>query len=359
MHLRNPANNIWSSLRLISVHVAITLLAVGIALTLPTVARYILFQWWPRVQDDSEMLLLSEVVLAALLVALFHLMRLTWDGRRKARLGAIASLVHARDTTSGWLSRWVEKDLMRASPWKRDLFIMSITGRDTFGAVGAELHDALKDCHEVRVMLLNPHGYGARTRAKSLRDPESVIDRYRGEADGSIGYLRELHAAGKKVSLKLYDDPPFWKLVFVGDQVWVQYCHDGRDTRDCPEYVFALQPDRPERGFFPAFFSYFLNQWDDPRHPEYDFETDELVYRNPDAAEPTRMPYPRHGSASPPGEANRGAELVEAQSEAASGLRLPDLGVAGEGVEDQGRTLPPFQGISGAQQSMDPGPRSL
>jgi hypothetical protein len=333
MQSRNPSSHIWSSLRLISVHVAITLLAVGIALTLPTVARYILFQWWPRVQDDSEMLLLSEVALAALLVAMFHLVRLTWDGRRKARLGAIASLVHARDTTSGWLSRWVEKDLMRASPWTRDLFIMSITGRDTFGAEGAELHDALKDCHEVRVMLLNPHGYGARTRAKSLQHPESVLNRYRGEADGSIAYLRELHAAGKKVSLKLYDDPPFWKLVFVGDQVWVQYCHDGRDTRDCPEYVFALQPDRPERGFFPAFFSYFLNQWDDPRHPEYNFETDELVYRNPDAAEPTRVPYPRQEAGSPPEGADRGAAFVELDFEAALIPPVRDGGASGALVD--------------------------
>jgi hypothetical protein len=47
------------------------------------------------------------------------------------------------------------------------------------------------------------------------------------------------------------------------------------------------------RGFFPAFYTDFLNQWSDPRYPEYLFESDELVYRNSTGGEVRRVPYLR------------------------------------------------------------------
>lgn len=318
MNREQTPSNTLSSLRLMAVHAAITLLAVGIAFKLPDAARYILYQWWPRVQDDSQALLLTELGLAGLLVLAFNLMRFTWDCWRKAKANAVASLVHARDTTDGWLSRLVEGKLMRSPPWKRDLLIMAITGHDTFTTESAALHHASKDCHELRVMLLNPAGEGARYRARSLGDPDTVIDRYRSEVAGSVAHLARLHAAGKKVALKLYEDPPFWKLVFAGDEVWVQFCHDGRDTKECPEYAFALQPNRPERGLFPAFFSFFLNHWNDPRHPEYDFETGELVSRNPDGTELRRVPLPRPQTPPGPAQAGGASTLADRRSEGES-----------------------------------------
>jgi hypothetical protein len=37
---------------------------------------------------------------------------------------------------------------------------------------------------------------------------------------------------------------------------------------------------------------HFLNHWNDPRHPEYNFETNELVYRNGKNNEIGRVSYP-------------------------------------------------------------------
>ncbi len=73
----------------------------------------------------------------------------------------------------------------------------------------------------------------------------------------SIAYLRKLASAGKKVKLKFYEEPPFWKLVVTGEYVWVQYCHDGHEVKTQPEYVFGLQHDNPQRGFFDPFTSIF------------------------------------------------------------------------------------------------------
>lgn len=39
----------------------------------------------------------------------------------------------------------------------------------------------------------------------------------------------------------------------LGDHLWVQYCHDGYEVKDQPEYVFALNRDRPRLGLFVPF----------------------------------------------------------------------------------------------------------
>jgi hypothetical protein len=44
--------------------------------------------------------------------------------------------------------------------------------------------------------------------------------------------------------------------------------------------VFALQHDDPRRGLFVPFYTYFLERWNESRHPEYDFDSNQLVYRD-------------------------------------------------------------------------------
>jgi hypothetical protein len=108
------------------------------------------------------------------------------------------------------------------------------------------------------------------------------------EIEAVIGYLSGLRKFGKKVKLKFYDEEPFWKLVVLGDYVWVQHCHSGFAVREQPEFVFALQHREPRHGLFVPFYMVFLNQWNDARHPEYDFDTNELVYRDPSGKETGR-----------------------------------------------------------------------
>ncbi len=273
------------------VHATITLLAVGIAFSLPVVAQYILFYWWPKIEGDSQLLLVTEISLATVLVLLFNISKIAWDGRRSMRMNKIASLVYAREGR-GWMSRWKERDTRRKLANVRDVYIMSITGYDTFSAENCELQRALELAYEIRVMLANPYGEGVVSRVKSLENPEATLQAYRQETEVSIAYLRKLAAAGKKVKHKFYEEPPFWKLVVIGEYVWVQHCHNGHEIKAQPEYVFGLQHGNPRRGFFAPFYKHFLDQWNDPRHPEFNFDTSELVYRNGDGNEIRREAFP-------------------------------------------------------------------
>ncbi len=270
-------------------HVVITLLAVGIAFSLPVVAKYILFYWWPKVEESTQLLMITEIGFATVLVLLFNISKIAWDGRRSMHMNKIASLVYAREGR-GWASRRKERDMRKKIASARDVYIMSITG-DTFSSENSELQKTLELAYEIRVMLANPYGKGVASRVQSLDDPEAMLQAYRQETEMSIAYLRKLAVVGKKVKLRFYEEPPFWKLVVTGEYVWVQYCHDGHEVKTQPEYVFGLQHGNPQRGFFAPFYKYFLNQWNDPLHSEFNFETNELVYRNGDGNENRRVTF--------------------------------------------------------------------
>jgi len=271
-------------------HAAVSLLAVGVAFSLPMVAQYILYTWWPRVESDSQLLLITEISFAAVLVMLFNLILVAREGRRGLRMNRIASLVHVREGDS-WFSRWTGRDLRNKISGTRDVSVMSVTGYDTFVSEKRNLHSFINDSYELRVMLMNPYGAGAKRRVQSLGELASIEDYVR-ETEATIERLASLAAAGKKVTLKFYEDPPFWNLIITGEYVWVQYCHDGHELKTQPEYVFALRKNKPAQGLFSPFYVHFLNQWDDPRHPEYNFANKELVYRNEKGNEVGCIPYP-------------------------------------------------------------------
>lgn len=280
----------FHTVRHIISHAAVTLLAVGVAFSLPMAAQYILYTWWPRVESDSQLLMITEISFAAVLVMLFNLILIAREGRRSLRMNRIASLVHVREGDS-WFSRWTGRDLRNKISGTRDVSVMSVTGYDTFVSEKRNLHRFIDDSYELRVMLMNPYGAGAKRRVQSLGELTS-IEAYIQETEATIERLASLAAAGKKVTLKFYEDPPFWNLIITGEYVWVQYCHDGHELKTQPEYVFALRKDKPAQGLFSPFYVHFLNQWDDPRHPEYNFANKELIYRNEKGNEVGCIPYP-------------------------------------------------------------------
>jgi len=303
MRLKMTLLKLWSSLRHVATHAGITLLAVGLAFSLPQAASYILFNWWPKMRDDAQVLMFTEIGFATALVLLFNLLKLTWDYRNKARMTTIASLVYAREGHDRAALR-AKGNHLRNPLWKRDLTIMAVTGYGTFVADDSPFQEIFQDCYEIRVLLMNPYGSGAAAYAAAHVDPETTLAELRREVQSSISCLRELQGPGKNIAVKFYDDTPFWKLVFTGEHVWVRSCHTTRDAGKYPEYVFALQPESPNRGFFPAFYSYFLDQWNDPRNPNYDFATNELIYSAGDA-KARRLPYPGEKDKEEPAEAGR------------------------------------------------------
>jgi hypothetical protein len=284
-------------------HIGVTLLAVGVAFSLPALAQFILFTWWPMVEDDSKLLLINEIIFAAVLVLLFNLFLGARQGRRSHRLNRLAALVHVREERN-WLSRWFDRKLLDRITGTRDVSVMSVTGYDTFVSQRRKLSNVIDRSYELRVMLMNPYSAGAMRRVQSLGDPAPLLETYRQETAATIERLAALAAAGKQVTLKFYEIAPFWNLIVTGEYVWVQYCHDGQELKNQPEYVFALQKDTPAQGLFSPFYVHFLNQWADFGHPEYDFTTRELIYRNEKGNEIARRPFP------PPAERRARRELA-------------------------------------------------
>ncbi|MBI2311834.1 MAG: hypothetical protein HYU77_04935 [Betaproteobacteria bacterium] len=220
----------WSDgFRHVVSHVAVTLLAIAIAFSLPAAARYILYQWWPKVENNTALLLVTEISLAAALVILLNGAKVAWDNRDRLASARSACLVHAR-VSNTWVARWKQQRFMRRFPRTRDAFILT---------------------------------------------------------------------------LKFYDQEPFWKLIVLSDHVWVQYCHSGLEVKQQPEYVFGLQHYNPRQGFFIPFYMHFIEVWEQPWHPQYDFETGELLYRDMLGNERRRMPL-GHGAPEPdPGRVRR------------------------------------------------------
>src|SRR3979490_3313198 len=104
MHKSTQPQGFLVGIRQIFVHGAITLPAIAIAFSLPAVARYILYVWWPRVETDTSLLLVTEIGLASALVLLFNLGKVAWDHRDKVAMARLTALVYARNAPHDWLS---------------------------------------------------------------------------------------------------------------------------------------------------------------------------------------------------------------------------------------------------------------
>lgn len=270
-------------------HMLIAVLAVGIASSLPAGAEFILYRWWPKVAENADRLIASEIALAGALLLLLNAVRVAWENHRQARVADAAALVYAREKR-GHLGRWRERRMLKQLPAARDAYVLTLTGFNTFADAACLLHGPLANAYEIRVMLLNPAAESARRRVDSL--PGAVTLRtFAMEVESSIACLSELRMRGKNVTLKFYEREPFWKVVVLGDYVWVQYCHSGFEVKREPEYVFALNRASLRRGLFVPFYMYFLEQWNDTRHPHYDFDTHELVYMDSSGRETCRRPF--------------------------------------------------------------------
>jgi hypothetical protein len=155
--------------------------------------------------------------------------------------------------------------------------LIGSTGFQTFGEPEGDLHRVLQNCREAKIMLMNPLGPGVTARARSLSDPSITPESFRDQIIRSIDHLKRLKAFQKNIRLKLYDEVPLLKLAILGDYLFLQHYPMGINVRAMPEYVF--RHDR-NGGLFGLFYQYFISRWFDPAVPEYDLDTDDLVYRD-------------------------------------------------------------------------------
>ena len=160
----------------------------------------------------------------------------------------------------------------------RDIMVISSTGFRTFVDTKGELYQVIQNCRQAKIMLLNPNSEGAVVRAKSIPHPDVTPESFRDQIMKSIDFLKTLKAVQKNVRLKLYNDPPFLKMTILGDYIWLQYYQSGLDVQMTPKHVFKHDPNIGSL-YFP-FYQYFMGRWNSPEIPEYDLETDQLIYRD-------------------------------------------------------------------------------
>jgi hypothetical protein len=191
-----------------------------------------------------------------------------------AREAGLVSLSSSR----GVFARKRNRKLKEDQGISRDIMVIGSTGYRTFANSNGELHNVVRNCREARIMLLNPYSEGAEIRAKSIIEPEMTPSRLAEQIRGSIAFLKELRSVQKNIRLKLYASVPFLKMAISGDYIWVKHYHAGLDVMSMPEYIFR-HIQRPG-SLYGIFYQYFLSQWNNAEIPEYDFETDQLVYRD-------------------------------------------------------------------------------
>ncbi len=264
----------------ISEHIIVLLLSAAIALSIPHIFSALaknLLSFWTVIESEKMFLVSLEICTAVTLIISFNYLRHGWEARKLARLATRVGLV-PESSFRVHLGGKPTSKLKMVQGGARDIMIIGSTGLRTFATAEGELHHAVLNCRKAKIMLLNPLGEGAVARAKSIPDPEITPEIIRDQIMESINFLKGLRAGQKNIRLKLYPDMPLLKLAILGDYAFLRHYHVGLNVREMPEFVFSS--DSIHGGLYLPLYRYFLSQWNYPDIPEYDLDTDELVFRD-------------------------------------------------------------------------------
>jgi hypothetical protein len=260
-------------------HVVVVILSAAIAATLPLTFTFLarrLLTYWSVIEDAKVFLASTEIAVALVLVFVLSRARTNWTNRRLSRVARAAGMVQLA-SGNGLLSRRVARRQKERHAFMRDIMIIGSTGFRTLIDPRGDLRAALENCRTAKLMLLDPESRGAIERVRTIGEHEISRESLRTQVEQTIAFLRALPAAHQRIRLKLYPEPPLWKLAILGDHAWVRHYHPALDVRLLPEYVFAHGQD--PAGLYAAFYQYFVMRWSDPALPEYDLRSGGLVYR--------------------------------------------------------------------------------
>ena len=256
-------------------HIVVVALSAGIALSLPTIARSFLTYWY-RVENDKVYLVAVELTAAIILIVSFNYLHRSLRDRTLAKMATGAGLTAFSPWRKLRAQRRIRK-LKEKQGTGRTIVVIGSTGYGTFVDQDGDLYTVLGKCLGAHILLVNPYSQEATSRIDAILHPHFTLEKFRKEVRESITLLKRLKATGKAIKLKLYSDPPLVKLAILGDYLWLKHYHTDLDVQTMPEYVF--QHNLNDHGLYNLFYQYFIQRWDNIEIPEYDFDTDELVYR--------------------------------------------------------------------------------
>ncbi len=268
----------------IGYHIIVLCLSAGIAMSLPMVATRFL-DYWTKVEKEKVSLVTLEIGVAVLLIILMNYIRRSWKDRKLAKMAIDAGFVSFFPHRARRAEDGIRK-LRETQGRGRTVMIIGSSGYDTLRDQVGDLSTVLDKCMGANIMLVNPLSQGASARIRAIADPMMSIEKYRTGVKQSIELLKRLKAVGKSVKLKLYSDPPLLKLVILGDYLWMQHYHTDLDIQEMPEYV--LRHNANDHGLYTVCYQYFVQRWERTEIPEYDLDTDELVYRDRNCREVRR-----------------------------------------------------------------------
>ena len=261
-------------------HILLLGMSAALAFSLPWTISFIADKfliYWSFVGNDKIFFISIEMILTILFLFFTTRLRKNWKNRKLSEMAKAAGLVSVIPST-GFLAKRRIRKLKEKQGHSRDVMAISSTGFRTFVDPEGELHQLIRDCQKARIMLLNPNREGAIVRAKSIPDPEITPESFGEQIQKSIDFLKALKAAQKNIKLKLYPDPPFLKMAILGNYIWLQHYQAGLKSQMMPKYVFKHDPDTGS--LYLPFYQFFVERWNNPEIPEYDLETDQLIYRN-------------------------------------------------------------------------------
>jgi hypothetical protein len=261
-------------------HIVVVVLSATVALSLPFTARFMagkFLDYWALIENEKIFLVSIEVSAAVLLIVLFNFIVKNIKTRRLSRLAEEAGL-YSLGRASGLIGSARIRKLKEKHGVAKNIMLIGSTGFTSFVDPAGDLHQVIQKCREAKIMLLDPFGEGASSRARSIQSPDITLESFREQIARSIDFLKGLKEVRKDIRLKLYQDVPLLKLAILGDYVFMRHYHHGVDVQKLPEYVFRHQ--RNPGCLYNPFYQYFLDRWHDTALPEYELETDELIYRD-------------------------------------------------------------------------------
>jgi hypothetical protein len=261
-------------------HISMVGGSAALALSLPTALKFIskkFLTYWSFIGNDKIFFISIEMILTLSFLLLSTWFRRMWKDRRLSNMAKTAGIVFVTPA-KGFLAQRRIRKLKARQGLGRDVMVITSTGFRTFVDPKSELHEVIQNCRQAKIMLLNPQSEGAAVRAKSIPIPDVTPESFGEQIRKSIDFLKTLKSAQKNVRLKLFHDPPFLKMTILGDYIWLQYYQTGLDVQMMPKYVFKHDPNTGS--LYTPFYQYFLERWNNPDLPEYDMNTDELIYRD-------------------------------------------------------------------------------
>ena len=257
-------------------HVLLVAVSGGIALLLPSAARRIPVLWTGIEQNTAALIAVEMGIAMLLVVGLGAITRAIRD-RRLAAAAVGAGL----ESFFPQRARRAERHISRIRDTHasgRTVKVIGSSGYNTLVDQVGSLASVLEQCLGAQILLVNPHSPEAAARLQAIDQSGQTLEAFRREVRQSIALLKRLKAVGKSVRLKLYADAPPVKMVILGDYLWLQHNHADTGIDAMPEYLLRRNP--AAHGLYTLYAHDFERRWADAEIPEYDLDTDELVYRS-------------------------------------------------------------------------------